>query len=203
MVVDKPKCVAPGCVATGTHNWKKPATIRVCNLHWQRLNKYGSFYLPLKIKLPPPLCLVDGCDKLCRSKNSKYCERHYYRKRRGNDPACDPHYGYRSKTSAGYTILRAATHPLATTNKSVAEHRVVMYEKFDGECPACYWCGMALSWKTAVVDHLNENKSDNRSENLVVSCNKCNFARGAMIPFMRRVLPDRIPELIETFKHMR
>lgn len=198
-----PKCVAPGCMSSGTHNWKKPVTIRVCNLHWQRLNKYGSFYLPIKVKIPPPICSVEGCEKLCRSKSAKYCEKHYYRKRRGNDPACDPTYAYRSKSAAGYMILRSSTHPLATTNKSVGEHRAVVYAHFNGKCPNCYWCGRALTWKTAVVDHLNEKKSDNRLENLAVSCNRCNLARGAMIPFIRCILPNRISDLIATFTHMR
>ena len=197
-----PKCVAPGCVNRATHNWK-PTLSRVCNMHWQRLYKYGSMQLPVKVTLPPPQCVVDGCKSLCRSKNSKYCEKHYYRKRRGKDPACDPTFGYRTKTSTGYMILRVANHPLATSNKSVGEHRAVMYNHFSGVCPDCFWCGRKLDWKFAVVDHLNEKKCDNRVENLAVSCNRCNRARGAMKHFIKDLLPERISKLVETFAHMR
>jgi len=61
---------------------------------------------------------------------------------------------------------------------------------------SCYWCGLSLDWPIAVVDHLNEDKADNRLENLVISCNNCNRARGALIPFIRRMKSTSLPAFL-------
>jgi hypothetical protein len=55
----------------------------------------------------------------------------------------------------GYVFWRDATHPLATRNGSVAEHRVVMSE----------FLGRPLR-KNENIHHKNGNRSDNRIENL-------------------------------------
>lgn len=47
-----------------------------------------------------------------------------------------------------------------------------------------------MSWAQAAVDHLNEQKNDNRHENLVVSCKDCNMARGSILPFLARMRPE-------------
>lgn len=67
------------------------------------------------------------------------------------------------------------------------EHRVVLYDAIGSWPHPCHWCGQLLDWLAVglpllVVDHLNGQKSDNRRENLVPSCHKCNLMRGA---FMR------------------
>ena len=61
------------------------------------------------------------------------------------------------------------------------------YEKYGGGIQECFWCGELLKWDKIVIDHLNENKQDNHHGNLVVSCNKCNRARGAILPFLSRI----------------
>jgi 5-methylcytosine-specific restriction endonuclease McrA len=71
----------------------------------------------------------------------------------------------------------------------VFEHRAVMYDRLGAGPLPCFWCGISLAWGKVVIDHLNEVKDDNRPENLVVSCNNCNRARGAMIPFIRTMRP--------------
>jgi len=55
-----------------------------------------------------------------------------------------------------------------------------------GAVTRCYWCGAIIDWfpggKTSagalIVDHLNEKRDDNRLENLVPSCHRCNALRG-------------------------
>lgn len=77
------------------------------------------------------------------------------------------------------------------------EHRAVLYALLGDGPLSCFWCGMSLTWPAAVVDHLNENKQDNRAENLAVSCNNCNRARGSILPFIERLTPGSVGAFIE------
>jgi len=80
------------------------------------------------------------------------------------------------------------------------EHRKVMYDMLGPGPQTCFWCGVTLEWPEAVVDHLNEDKQDNRPENLVVACNNCNRARGAMLPFIERLRPEAVEVLVATIR---
>lgn len=133
------------------------------------------------------------CSKQCRLRHKGRSFRNILKLRNPRVPRT-PTYTYR--TGAGYIKVYRPGHPLAASDGTVFEHRHVAYERHGGECPACYWCNARLSWATAVVDHLNEAKSDNRPDNLVVACNDCNRARGAMLPFLRRVKPDSQEHLL-------
>ena len=105
--------------------------------------------------------------------------------------------------SSGYRLRKAPGHPMARSNGWAYEHRLVAFRKYGPGAQACHWCGIRLGWPAIVVDHLNEVKTDNRPENLVVACTPCNRARGSIIPFIERMLPERVAELIDTFAHMR
>lgn len=83
-------------------------------------------------------------------------------------------------------------HPLANSRGNVYEHRKVMYDKVGNGPISCFWCAVGLTWPDAVVDHLNEVKGDNRPDNLVISCNDCNRARGSLIPFVKRMRQDAV-----------
>lgn len=131
-------------------------------------------------------CSVDGCKGLAVRVSSGLCEKHYARQRRGQ-PLADKIPSYLYKTKAGYLVRLMPGHALAMADGRVHEHRAVSYEKHNGKCPNCFWCGEALEWKTAVIDHLDENKKNNAESNLLVSCNPCNRARGALLPFVARM----------------
>lgn len=92
---------------------------------------------------------------------------------------------------------------MADSNGHAFEHRVVAYDRAQGSEPCCYWCGKLLDWPSTVVDHLNEIKADNRQENLVEACNDCNRARGAMVPFVKRMRQGAIAKFIDTISLMR
>lgn len=151
-----------------------------------------------------PACSVEGCSGVATRVRAKMCEKHYSRIiRRETTPERAPRK-YRYEThSAGYAVLYEPGHPLADKMGRIYEHRAVLFAKhrYGAEgCPSCYWCGQILVWKTLVVDHLNEDKMDNRPENLVPSCNRCNRARGAFLTMTRRVRLDRLDEMFSLFR---
>jgi len=124
------------------------------------------------------------------------CEKHYTRKRRGA-PIDGREPAGRYSSSAGYVVLFQKSHPLAQQEGRVAEHRVVAYGANNGVCPPCFWCSVSLRWEDAVVDHLDEVKSNNDPKNLVVACNPCNRARGAILPFLARLSEHSMDVFLE------
>jgi hypothetical protein len=142
-----------------------------------------------------PRCSVPGCGGHAVRVSYGLREKHYGRRRRGvpmddRDPA-----SYRYKTAAGYIVRAVSNHPVAQGGRAY-EHRCVVYEKHGGVCPPCFWCGSALDWASAVVDHLDEVKHHNHPDNLVVACNLCNRARGSILPFLKRLRQEGLAEFI-------
>ena len=77
----------------------------------------------------------------------------------------------------GYKLIYVKGHPLAMSQGRIYEHRYVLYEAIgDGPHP-CHWCGTWLDWHKIDVDHLDDDRMNNRLENLVVSCRPCNRDR--------------------------
>lgn len=64
-------------------------------------------------------------------------------------------------------------------------HRVVLYDKIGPGPHPCHWCGKPVDWTTnrnggigqLVADHVNDDRGDNRPENIVPSCRGCNGQR--------------------------
>lgn len=150
----------------------------------ERLKQYGP-------------CANPDCNRPASRVSHGLCDTCYCRVRRNGhyEPSEPPKYRYR--TGAGYYKVLIPEHPLADARGCVFEHRKVAYEKYGAGQRRCFWCGKVLEWANVVVDHLNEVKSDNRPENLVISCNDCNRARGAMLPFIDRLRPEALKQLIQ------
>ena len=152
-----------------------------------------------------PKCKVEDCNNRATRISYGLCEACYYRLRRhGSTKRRKPKYKYKRKD--GYTYLFKPGHPIATKLGRVFEHRYVFYEDVGGAEPACFWCGCSVGWDKSHIDHLNENKNDNRIENLVYSCGDCNRARGMLMPFIKRLTPkalDYFYESIETHHDMK
>lgn len=142
-------------------------------------------------------CKSAWCGKAATRVVSGYCERCYCSARRNGGEPKKPSYG-RSKfwVASGYVMLIRKGHPLANHKGHVYEHRFVAHETHSGCCPPCHWCGIDLAWESAVVDHLNEDRADNRPENLVVACSSCNRVRGVIPSFVRRMLPERLDQFV-------
>jgi hypothetical protein len=77
-------------------------------------------------------------------------------------------------------------HPLAGPTGNLFEHRKVLYDAIGPGPHPCHWNPLSHCENTALewgglhginVDHLNDTPDDNRLENLVVSCLRCNWGR--------------------------
>ena len=158
-----------------------------CRLAHQRVRK-AEQYASL------PSCKVTGCSGRATRVSAGMCERHYCCVRRTGSTR--PKLPRIRKLHGGYVRMRKPGHALADSAGGMYAHRYVAYETHSGECPHCFWCSARLDWSVAVVDHLNEDKTDNRPENLVVSCNGCNRARGALLPFIARMTDTAWPAFI-------
>ena len=133
-----------------------------------------------------PSCTVTDCNSPGRSKSASLCPKHYHRRYR---------HGSVDKTAWGSTIGKAnnttyrrvyrPSHPLADKYGRFWEHRAVLYDTYGPGILACHYCNMALDWSAyrfspnaIQADHLNDVRDDNRPENLVPSCRRCNVAKG-------------------------
>ena len=85
--------------------------------------------------------------------------------------------------STGYVVYFGFNHPAANKSGVTRYHRIVLWDKLNGQNAYCHWgCGTFLYWEKSypehkdalVTDHLNGIRDDNRPENLVPCCNKCN-----------------------------
>jgi hypothetical protein len=77
----------------------------------------------------------------------------------------------------GYRVGYAPDHPLSSVNGLITEHRLLAYDKYGSGDQACHWCNKALTWKQVEVDHVDWDRTDNSSDNLVTSCKSCNCNR--------------------------
>ncbi len=89
----------------------------------------------------------------------------------------------------GYVVL------VYQSGKRRWQHRMVFIKVYGQGPYTCYWCGKTLYRMRGirrhpdkmVVDHLNRVRHDNRIENLVASCNRCNITRtDSTLPFVAR-----------------
>lgn len=133
-------------------------------------------------------CSVLGCKKEVSYKADRLCQMHYFRRMRNG------HFDLKetklSKNGGkifredGYVLVKAPNHPLSGKKGFVFEHRKVVFSKFGWDLPPCEFCGRESDWNSRAthIDHIDENKSNNKPENLRVLCNPCNVARSRTEP---------------------
>ncbi|ANI05477.1 hypothetical protein A210_23455 [Pseudomonas putida SJTE-1] len=131
------------------------------------------------------LCCVPGCLAVANRKGARMCEKHYTRQRRTGTTDQVSRVKSGLLTNAyGYKLAHSPDHPLRRQSNRVYEHRIV-YHAHHGDGPfACHWCSAQVTWDDMHVDHLNDRTDDNRPDNLVASCARCNQKRG--LPKMTR-----------------
>lgn len=200
----RPECSAPWCDRQAKNfSLAEP----VCNLHYLRVVKVGSYDLPDRSNLPWHTCTINGCSKKSRTRYGKHCEMHYYRRYINGSFDRDPPK-YRRANSTGYITLSRPGHPLASKLHTVFEHRFVLYEKIGPGRHNCHWCGLDIEWVRGrnsrgaiVADHLDGDKESNDPENLVPACHPCNSKRGLFMSWVMDHLND--PFLIDMFDAVR
>ena len=170
------QCAVDGC-SRGARNKG------ICGKHYQRMRTYGQYELPQRVVPEWRTCSLDGCDNWARSRQARHCETHYYRmRRRGTYDA--PVYMHWTTNGSGYIMRRDIEHPIASRHGYLYQHRFVLYEAIGPGVHPCYWCGRLVDWELRrgdgklVVDHLDGDKQNNVSSNLVPSCHRCNSGRG-------------------------
>ena len=125
------------------------------------------------------LCKIDGCGRTAKFKEDQLCQMHYFRRRRNGTFEIVRKPGReRFIRQDGYVMVHCKGHRFANPRTHYAfEHRVVAYKKY-GDClPDCEFCGLKLDWSNAVVDHIDEVRTNNCPTNLRPLCWQCNVKR--------------------------
>lgn len=130
-------------------------------------------------------CAFEGCDQPAYQRRN-WCNRHYFQLYRNGAMGVDKSRAGRTWAhSHGYSI-RTADHPLALRRKdgAVYVHRLVLWEMLGPGSHPCHWCGNPVTWAVShpapgalEVDHVDGDKGNNASANLVPSCHGCNTRR--------------------------
>lgn len=141
-----------------------------------------------------PTCTIAGCDKPSRNSTSRaMCPMHYHRWYRHKRTDLIGNKTSMRINASKYRLITLRDHPIATPSGRSYEHRFVLYEEIGPGWHSCHWCSRPVTWDQRTgpdaleVDHLNEVRDDNRIENLVASCGRCNGARSAQARHERLV----------------
>ena len=133
-----------------------------------------------------PTCSVPDCHKSPRSKGSALCPMHYHRQYRHGSVDRVSTGAPKSGCGRRYQTEIAKGHPLAKAGNKVYVHRRVLFDTIGPGVHQCHWCKAEVEWflmkndpRSLHVDHLNDIGDDNRIENLVPSCQRCNGLRAA------------------------
>lgn len=122
-------------------------------------------------------CELDGCSNRPRDVGSSICEMHYGRLRRnGTLERLELKVEPKRQHSHGYVMVYTPNHPMTTEGYRARpyEHRAVYFDAHGAGPFNCHVCGKQGMLADFHVDHLNEDRADNRLDNLAPACPPCN-----------------------------
>lgn len=125
-------------------------------------------------------CKIIGCQKDAAYKSDQVCQMHYFRFMRNGTYDTVRKRAYRYVNPAGYHAIYEPDHPLAQQGGYVYEHRFYLFNEKGYSIKECEMCGVTWSWGdicSSHVDHIDEDKSNNKPSNLRPLCNSCNTKR--------------------------
>jgi len=148
---------------------KKPSSrFGMCQMHAWRLKHHGSALYEHQERK----CQHEGCSR--KHKAHGLCALHLGRKKKGLPMDAQ----LVTLNPKRYRQITARNHPLAWKNGRVSVHRKVLFDAVGGSRMPCHWCGTPLYWgDNLVVDHIDHDRHNNQSTNLVPSCASCNCGR--------------------------
>jgi len=118
---------------------------------------------------------------ICQMHYFRYMRNGYYNLKRREEYAEYERGGcrYRIQSPNGYQKVHEPDHPLITGSQLyVFEHRVVYYDEINQNPEKCELCGDAINWSNLHIDHKDEDRTNNKKENLRALCRSCNVYRG-------------------------
>lgn len=125
-------------------------------------------------------CKIEGCEKSAVYKSDQVCQMHYFRFMRNGTYDTVRKRAYRYINPAGYHSIYEPEHCLAQKNGYVYEHRFNLFNEKGRSISKCELCNSPWSWDdiyNSHVDHIDEDKSNNKPINLRPLCNSCNTKR--------------------------
>ena len=133
------------------------------------------------------MCKVVGCGSDSMYVKDDVCQMHYFRFMRNGTYDTVRKRNYRYVNPKGYQSIYEPEHILSQKNGYVYEHRFVMYSLFGDNLPNCALCGKGCVWElyTTHIDHIDEDVTNNKPDNLRALCNACNTGRGKKEHYLR------------------
>lgn len=133
-------------------------------------------------------CRADNCEREATYKTECLCQKHYFRfwrngsletklERKQRETGSRRQYRV-TMPGKGYQRLYEPNHPLADKGGTVAEHRMVVFDRYGRNLPDCEICGKPMSWDDDIhIDHRDNDVTNNHIDNLRPLCRACNTTR--------------------------
>lgn len=141
--------------------------------------------------VPEHPCANADCPAIIPSRRSRRTKRFCSKKCASRQRNKDKKVTFRVKEDGYVTVSggNSKEHPAYPgTGRHFYYHVMVAYDRYGMGPHTCFWCKCRIDWlfkqkqvagavKKIAVDHLDWNTQNNSSDNLVLSCFKCNINR--------------------------